>query len=255
MTDCWLTQVSLQRIAAITLYTLLLSACGPSEKQIAEKKRIECLDKFCYGDAEPSRDYTKYELLKFNGEWYLGPKEYFSNGHNGALFYWPTKAPGFGSGDSFEDIKGKSFRSIAVEIFLRGRYRWPDPTVATPWKSGGWEQEIERTKQEGFRIERQQLHAGLERVRFFDAQGTQYRHAFYLATQEKRPLSNDIPGIACGTYSGPAPSYSPEICTGGMFWQEDIYADFRLPAQYAGDWPEIYQEITRVLTLLKKVQP
>ena len=124
MTDCWLTQVSLQRIAAITLYTLLLSACGPSEKQIAEKKRIECLDKFCYGDAEPSRDYTKYELLKFNGEWYLGPKYYYSNGMNGASFSWPSKK-------SRRDVplNERASAEHTVAIFLRGRQRWPDPNA------------------------------------------------------------------------------------------------------------------------------
>jgi hypothetical protein len=104
-------------------------------------------------------------------------------------------------------------------------------------------------QQEGWRIERQQLRAGLERIRFFDAQGQQYRNEFFLATQQKLPRgSNSLPGISCAVVAS-------DTCTGDFFWQEDIYADFRLPAKYAGDWPEIYQEITRVLTLLKKVQP
>ena len=39
-----------------------LTACGPSEEkkaQFAEKKRVDCLDKFCEGDAVPKHDSSK----------------------------------------------------------------------------------------------------------------------------------------------------------------------------------------------------
>lgn len=59
----------------------LLAACEPSKEkqaQLAEEKRVECLDKFCEGDVVPRRDFAKDGLLKLNGQWYLGPKEYLA---------------------------------------------------------------------------------------------------------------------------------------------------------------------------------
>ena len=44
-------------------------------------------------------------------------------------------------------------------------------------------------------------------------------------------------------------------CAATEFWQPDIYADFQFSAKDAKDWPEIHQEIIRVLNLLQKVQP
>jgi hypothetical protein len=99
-------------------------------------------------------------------------------------------------------------------------------------------------------MERSQLRPGLERVRFFSAKG-QYRHEYFLATQQTLPRGNSVPGIACDLYPDSKPNALPR-CTGGFYWQEDVYADFRIHAKHANDWPEIYLEIIRVLQLLGK---
>jgi hypothetical protein len=77
-------------VAVVALALLALTACDPFAKEKAEqaeKTRIECLDKLCYGDIIPKFDSTKDSILKLNGQWYVGPKEYFSSGINGAYFF------------------------------------------------------------------------------------------------------------------------------------------------------------------------
>jgi hypothetical protein len=245
--------------ALMAMVVALLAGCQPNEQQIAaarEEKRLECLNKFCQGDVDPRQDYIKDALLKFNGQWYIGPKEYFSSGINGAYFFWWKGVPLSSVMQLPEQMhallrNGKS-DEISIKIFLRGRQEWPDPKTPVPRLGKGGEGRFEELQKAGFRMERQQLHPNLERVRFFDAQGVQYRMEYFLATQQKRPLDGNAPGIACELYSEQMPGNSHAGCTGGFFWQDDIYADFRLHAQHANDWPQIYQEIIRVLQLLKK---
>ena len=233
---------------------LTMTGCGPNEKkraELAEQKRIECLDKFCPGDVEPPRDFAKEVALKLHGQWFIGPNYYYSTGMNGAAFYWPSKK-------NREDVPQEERRvpyENTIEIFFTGRQRWPDPKSIAPWEGRGWVLRFEELQKEGFRIERQHLRPNLERVRFFDVLGQPYRLEYFLATKEKLPLGANVPGISCEALTSNESSNTFAGCTGGMFWQEDVYADFRLHAKQAKDWPEIYQEITRVLALLKKAKP
>lgn len=41
----------------------------------------------------------------------------------------------------------------------------------------------------------------------------------------------------------------------GFMWQPGIWMGTRMNQNHGADWPEIYQEITRVLALLKKAKP
>lgn len=233
-----------------------LAACGPNESQkreIAEKKRIECLDKFCDGDVEPTRNMATEVAYKLYGQWYLVPKQY-AKGMSGLAFYWPSKTPvtGLPVGQEFSE-KGRDYYDVAIEIFLTGRQRWPDPNVVRPWDGESWELRLEELQRQGLRIQREKLRPDLERIRFFDTKGQQYRHEYYLAAQQRKIRGNGIPGIACDLPDS-RPKALPR-CNGGFFWQEDVYADFRFHAQHAADWPAIHQEIVRVLNLAKKAQP
>lgn len=235
---------------------LALVACGPNESQrreTAEKALIECLDKICEGDLEPKRDWATEALLKLNGKWYIVPKQY-AKGMAGLSFYWPSKTPVAGppTGQVFLE-KGRDYYDVSIEIFLTGRQRWGDPKVATPWEGRGWQARFEELQKKGLRMEREQLRLDLERVRFFDVQGQQYRHEYYLATQQKKIRGNGAPGVACDL-PDERPNALPR-CTGGEFWQEDVYGDYRFHAKHAADWPAIHQEIIRVLSLAKKAQP
>lgn len=128
-----------------------LAACGPSEQKkadMAEKKRIECLDKFCKGDVEPKRDLLAEVALKFHGQWYLAPSYYFSTGMNGAAFYWPSKK----NRDDMPQEERVEPYANTIEIFLTGRQRWPNPQVMRPWEGRGWEGRFEELQQQGLRM-------------------------------------------------------------------------------------------------------
>lgn len=157
----------------------------------------------------------------------------------------------FKAGDS---IKGIDFSAIAIEIFLTGRVRWPDPAVERPWESNTSESYFLELQKNGYRIERQVLRPDLELVRFYDTSGKPYSHVFYVATQRTRIRGSGPPVLGCDPL--PSPNLNGHAtCTAGEYWQHDVYADFRFSAKHAQDWPAIHKEIVRVLNLAKKVNP
>jgi hypothetical protein len=148
----------LQRMALVLLTAVTMTACGPSDKQRAagaEEQRVQCLDKLCYGDVIPKFDSKKDEILKLNGQWYVGAKEYFSNSRNGGGFYWPSKHPMFKEG-SFPE-RGQGVADAVIEIFLTGRQRWPTPNVEKPWEDATWAKEFNRIQAEGLRMQQRPL--------------------------------------------------------------------------------------------------
>lgn len=214
----------------------------------AERRRIQCLDNFCEGDVYPKFDYLNEWVVKINGQWYVGPKKYFVQ-QSTAQFFWPLKqrsAPGSAYDEGEWDL---------VEIFLTGRQRWPDfvRNHPSPWEGGNEKNSLEeRMRRDGFRMEQISISNDLYRRRFFDQKNRPYRLEYYYFKGGKWPLGKGVPNTGC---EFPSQDDSLSRCTGGFFWQEDIYVDFRFPAKYAGDWPAIYQEIIRVLSLLRKVSP
>lgn len=239
----------------------MLAGCWPTEAQKArgaEEQRIQFLNRQCEGDIAPKRDSIKEAIIKINGQWYVGPNEYYSNGIHGAQFYWWQGKPISRKMSIPKEMQsffvdGKSDQ-ISVTIFLTGRQRWPNPTSKKPWDKSGWEGRFDQLKTQGLQIERTQLRPDLERVRFFDSTGTFYRHEYYLANQQSKPLGPGKPGVACDLHTD-AKLQTEAGCTGGFYWDEDIYVDFRVHARHAQDWPTIHQEIIRVVNLLKKVTP
>lgn len=248
------------RVASAALCLLALTGCGPSEKQLAaraEATRIDCLDKICYGDVTPKFDNTKEAILKLNEQWYVGPLEYFTSSGPRGFIWWKQKPITTVEPRPLElemlIADGKSY-DFSIPIFLTGRQRWPNPSVQKPWEDADWEGRFAALKAQGLQMERNQLRPDLERVRFVDSQGKFYRHEYYLASQLSKLLGQGRPGIACDMHSD-TKLQAQAGCTGGFYWQEDVYADFRLHAKHASDWPTIHQELIRVLNLAKKVQP
>ena len=238
--------------AGFALGLMCLSACDPFEKQRvagAEEQRIQCLDKLCYGDTPP-RQEPDTAIFKLNGQWYVGPTEYFSSGRNGGGFYWPSKHPMF-KGGSYPE-RGQDVADSVIEIFFTGRQRWPTPNLEKPWEGLPWTKKVERMGTDGFSMERVQLSPILDKVHFRQADGKLYDAEFFIAIQEKRMRGAEPPVLAC-TIS--IPRRTDDSCKSGEYWQPDVYADFRISAKHANDWPAIHQEIIRVLNLAKKVQP
>jgi hypothetical protein len=231
------------QLACAVFCVLWLTACDPFEAQHAEqveKTRIECLDKICPGDVEPKRDYAKDALLKLNGQWYLGPKEYFSGGH-GAVFYWPSKTPetGRSDGQSYPE-RGQDFNEVAIEIFLRSNN--------IPSEPRGYKL-IELAESKGWIADRRTLRRGLDAIKMKHVIGPRGQYidhvTYYVATQLKG--TDGLPPVATCGHVNPSDSGGA-----GFMWQPGIWAGTRMNQKHCADWPEIFQEITRVLQLLKK---
>lgn len=223
----------------LAVAAFLLTACGPNEEQRAqwaEEKRIECLDKFCEGDIEPRHDSATEVALKFNGQWYVGPKYYFSTGMNGAAFYWPSKK---NREDVPQDERAVPY-AHTIEIFLRSNN--------IPSESRGYKL-IELAESKGWIADRRNLRRGLDAIKMKHVIGPRGQYidhvTHYVATQLKG--TDGLPPVAICSHVNPSDSGGT-----GFMWQPGIWAGTRMNQKHCADWPEIFQEITRVLQLLKK---
>ena len=215
-----------------------------SDKQLAEqaeKTRMECLDKLCPGDVEPKRDMAAAVALKLNGQWYLGPKEYFSTGIHGASFMWWAHKPLSSQMKLPPEVQvlasaGKA-DEVSVVMFLRSH----DGIMHGPSRPS----HLQQAEAEGRLISKDRPRPGLEvwRVRETDGFGPA---VWYVATAYRDGDPNGAV-LSCRDNN---PQF--DICTTAFIWRPGISADMRFRAKHALDWPEIYQETNRVLQLLKK---
>jgi hypothetical protein len=222
---------------------LLLAACERVEQLKAkrvEDRRVECLDKVCEGDVLPMYEPLKDVALKLNGQWYIGPKEYFSSGINGAAFYWPSKTPSSpGEKDFPERGLASSSRGnlVSIAIFLRSN-SLPDVGQSSY-------RNLLVAEQEGRLVSKDILRPELEAWRVRRKDGELDR-VLYVAKYLKGP-EGDPPVLGCSVGD-----HQYDTCSMGFFWQADIFVGLRFHPKHGPDWPEIYTEVIRVLQLLKK---
>jgi hypothetical protein len=229
-------------LASIFLF-FALSACGPNEKEravIAEQEHIECLDKSCDGDVRPQHDWKTETVLKVNGKWFIAPRTYYS-GQRGAIFYWPTKAPGFSVGEFKEQIQGKDFTDIAIELMFRSNNIPPEPR--------GYKL-IKLAEKNDWIASRKTIRRGLDAITMkhvIGPSGYYLDHrTYYVATMQTDP--DGFPPVGACNHDHPMNGGGT-----GFIWRPGIWVGVRMNQKHCVDWPEIYQEITRVLSLLRKV--
>jgi hypothetical protein len=222
----------------ISLYiaiAAMLVACGPSEAdkaQFAEEKRVECLDKYCEGDVVPAHDTRKEFAFKVDGQWFIGPREY--GGYGGSFaFYWPSKDP-----VTSNSVKGQDFYGIAIEIFLRSNN--------IPQQGPSSYKALQIAQEQGRVLEKRRLRPGLEVWRVKDENKGLPPSLWYVATN-LQDANSEPPVLHCDDQN---PKF--DRCTMAFRWQPGISADIRFRAKHGQDWPEIYQEVVRVLGLLRK---
>lgn len=228
-----------------TISLLLLAACGPSE-QWTEAKRIECLDKLCEGDVPPKRDPMTEEVLKLNGQWFIGPNAYFSSGMNGAAFFWSSKTPARPNTSNFPEkalATSGHADEVTIEILFRSNNIPPEPRgykLIELAEANGWI-ESRRTVRNGLDAITMKHVIG-PRGQFID--NVTYYVAIGLTGGDGKPpvatCSHDDPRNGGGT---------------GFMWQPGIWAGIRMNQRHCADWPEIYLETVRVLQLLQRAQP
>lgn len=219
---------------------LALSACGPSEQkkaELAEKKRLECLDKVCEGDVVPKGSPDEF-VMKLNGQFFAVSRRYAS-GMSGLAFYWPSKTPLTGRPDGGDyPERGKNFSDVAIEIFLRSNNSAPPDAKQYDL--------LVEAQEKGQIIKKETLRLGLERWQEQDTSGFGPGY-WYVATAYPDDRGRP-PVVWCR-----GNNEKLDRCTAAFFIQPGIAADIRFRAQHASDWPEIYQEINRVIQLLRRV--
>lgn len=223
------------------LVALTHSACGPSGRETSLSAAEACRDKWCEGDVAPAFDSATQEVLKLNGKWFVGPKEYFSSGRNGAVFYWPSKTPMTGSGSGIPIPEGaQPFSEIAIEIFLRS-YSIPQGPIGYRF--------IELAVKNDWVLRRQVLRKGLERLEMKHVKGPDGlfidHTTYYVATDLIG--ADGLPPVGTCNHS-----LRDGGGGGGFMWKDGIWAGIRMNQKHCADWPEIYQEVSRVMNLLKK---
>lgn len=224
-----------------------VGACGPNAQkraEIAEQKRVECLDKFCPGDVEPSHDMTTEVALKLNGQWFIGPREYFSNQGVASFEWWEHKAlrPSLPRPSEVQRlaIDGKGY-DFSIGVFFRSNHIPPMPH--------GYRL-IELAEKNRWIESRKTIRVGLDAITMKHVIGPndQYSdHLTYYAATHLRGIDG-LPPVASCNHDHPRNSGGT-----GFMWRDGIYVGVGMNQKHCTDWPEIYQEITHVLALLKKV--
>lgn len=237
----WQTMSHANKILMLTGTGFLLAACGPNEQrraELAEERRIVCLDTLCDGDTPP-KHIPGLVFFKLNGQWFSGPEEYGNPNAGHMAFYWPSKTPMTGRADrqSYPE-QGQNFYDIAIEISLRRH-----AGIMPPQSSYAI---LQQAQAEERLISKSYPRPGLEvwRIRETDGFGPA---VWYVATAyvDKEP---DGAVLYCRDNN---PKF--DRCTTGFIWIPGVAAGMRFRAKHASDWPEIYQETIRVLQLINKV--
>jgi len=205
----------------------------------------DCRDRICVSDAVPKNDDPVNDaILKIGGRWYVGPREYFSSVDSAASFdLWnhkplrpsekrPSEAQALavgGRGDEF-----------AVEIFLHSYTGPAQPAFDF----------IKLAERNGWILHREMLRPGLEKIRMrhvIGPSGSAIDQSTYFVATELREPSGQPPVAICNLDN-------PKNSGGtGFFWKSDIWVETRWNQRLCADFPEIFSEATRVLSLLKEV--
>jgi hypothetical protein len=221
----------------------LLTACGPSEQtkaEFAETKLVQCLDKFCEGDVEPKHASNEV-ALKVNGQWFIGPRKYFSAASRSAGFEWWERKPldpGLARPADAQAlaVNGNGY-DVSVEIFLRNdRGLMQGPSSFD---------RLRQTEVDGRLLGKTSLRPGLDMWRTAETDGLGPR-LWYVATDH---VDSDPYGavLSCRDSN---PRF--DRCVTSFYWRPGIVADMRFRAKHSVDWPEIYREAMRILQQLTR---
>lgn len=225
-------------ISLLLTISLLVAACElSSSEEVKGEATQSCLDKYCpkLGDKYQRIKPATEIALMLNRRWFVGPSEYFSAGNNGALFYWPSRHPGYKPG-SYPERK-EPFILKSVEVLLR--------SVEFD-KNRGKTHLLERWGKEGRILKKTQLREGLEVLQVNREEAWLKNELIYVATNLKDE-EGQHPWISCDHSFAQAPA------TAKYLWRDGIYMTIRIGQNNCADWPDIYLEVMRVLNLLQPI--
>lgn len=203
-------------------------------------RQMQCRDAFCEGDLLPRYDPNVQVPFKVGGQIFLAPKQY--GGAGGVMaFFWPSRTPANQPGaekfapEFVPSARGtvSNFPGVAIEIFLRSNYI-PEPPR-------GYER-IRQAEREKRVIRHVVLRPGLDVVEVEDS--PLGRATYYVATELRNP-EGQPPVARCDPVGHGSRGGS------GFMWRPGIWVGVRMNPRHCTDWPEIYQEVLRVLSLVQ----
>ena len=213
---------------------MLVSGCKPSAEELAQaeaRKKEHCLNHPCEGDIDPKRDETE-SAFKANGRWFVGPTEYWGGWKTGG-FYWPSRTPVYTARKDFpervEVLSGR-FPDVAIDVFVGS---------LPPGLTEMYPEVLERAEKQYGIASRDMLRPGFERVVQTRVPGGHTHN--YIAHNVKTPAR--VPALV---------NCHPKTFCSMRFAWNGLTVDTRFNHRHAQDWPEIFAEILRVLTLLRE---
>jgi hypothetical protein len=195
----------------------------------------------------PKYDTNSEVATKLNGQWFVGPKEY--GVISGSLgFFWPSKTPAnkeHAEREAPEFVpsgqgRSSNFYDVGIEIFLRSN-DFPAAPIGY--------QLIELAQKNDWIASRALLRPGLEQIKMKHVMGPRgyfIDHVTYYVALGKTG-SDGLPPVATCNHDGPSNAGGT-----GFMWRPGIWVGTRWNQKHCADLPEIYQEVVRVLSLLKQ---
>jgi len=238
-------------MASVALILFALAACKPSAEEEAktaarlkaEAARQEelCRDSVHCGDRKPAGlkvDNNKHALRKWNNHWFLVPRDY--DAHFGMKFRWPSKTT------SGKDPTKHDPNDWVIQLQIRSH------DIA---QDRGYER-ILIAERDGRVSNRVTLRPGLDRLEYRevdDETGKPSKHFVfteYVATDRRDP-EGQPPLLRCKMDLADPQN---AVGGGGFIWRDGILVGILIRGgNICEDWPEIYDEVIRVLELTEKV--
>lgn len=227
---------SSRKLSMGSFFVVFSLLCAPWGSAATAERKDECRDRICQSDSLPSYDHKKYAIFKKNNLWLLIPKEYGNPNLRSFGFYWPSKEP-FGSSSAPPQKVGSSFASTAIEIFLRSI------DIPTSPSDYGF---LLFAESKGWVATKKTLRLGLEQWVLKKEIGVERNHVTYYVATHLKGADGQPPVAAC--------NHNDSRNRGGtaFYWHEGIWLSTRWNQRYCAEWPEIYQEIIKVLATIQK---
>ncbi len=237
----------------LTLVVFALLGCKPSaEEQAKTAARLKaealrqeelCRDSVHCGEKAPAGlkvDYNKHALRKWNNHWFLVPRDY-EMGLTSMAFRWPLERARNQKPTEHDPNVWTiqlTIRSHDFEVSERRGYR-----------------RIEIAEREGRVSDRVTLRPGLDRLQFRDVdrdtgKPSSFVFTEYVATDRRDP-EGEPPVLSCKTdLANPREAGGG----GGFMWRDGIFVGILIRGgNVCEDWPEIYDEVIRILNLIEKI--
>ena len=237
------------RWSVVACIAVALHGCqpGPEEQaktaarlKVEELRRIElCRDNAlgsCPDSSPPPIQPVAgvFAVQRWNGQWFKVPYEY--HGAGGMNFSWPSKRP---AGARLKD-------DWNIFLYIRSYDIPPEPR--------GYRR-IEVAEREGRVSNRVTLRAGLDRLEYRDVDRVTGKSSSFVFTEyvatERRDPEGQPPVFRCKTNLA-----DPQQAGGGagFMWRDGLHVEILVRAgNICEDWPELFDEVIRVLDLTEKV--